>query len=95
VDFMRGAAASRGGRSIVALTATAARGKVSRIVPAITDMNAITAARTDIDLVVTEFGVADLRYLPSRSRGDALIEVADPRFRDDLRDRWRAIQPLL
>jgi 4-hydroxybutyrate CoA-transferase len=95
VDFMRGAAASRGGRSIVALTATAAKGQISRIVPAITDMNAITAARTDIDLVVTEFGVADLRYLPSRSRGDALIEVADPRFRDELREKWRAIRPRL
>ena len=85
VDFMRGAAGSRGGRSIVALGATAARGKVSRIVPRLGDGNAATALRTDVDYVVTEHGVADLRFRPERGRAAALAEVAAPEFRDELR----------
>ncbi len=68
VDFMRAAKSSKGGRSIVALTATARGGSVSRIVPRV---DLVTALRTDIDLVVTEFGVADLsmrRPLPAPKR---------------------------
>ena len=85
VDFMRGAAGSRGGRSIVALGATAARGKVSRIVPRLGEGNAPTALRTDVDYVVTEHGVADLRFRAERARAAALAEVAAPGFRDELR----------
>lgn len=84
VDFMRGAASSRGGRSIVALGATAAGGKVSRIVPRLGDGNAATALRTDIDYVVTEHGVADLRHRPERARAAALAEIAAPAFRSEL-----------
>jgi len=83
VDFMRGAKASPGGRSIVAMNATARGGSVSRIVRAV-DM--VTALRTDIDIVVTEFGVARLRHLPNRARAEALIEIAAPQFRDELRE---------
>ena len=82
VDFMRAAKASKGGRSIVAMNATARGGTVSRIVPQV-DM--VTALRTDVDIVVTEFGVARLKNLPNRQRQDALIEIAAPRFRDELR----------
>ena len=89
VDFMRGAASSPGGRSIVALGATAARGTVSRIVPRLGDGNAPTALRTDVDYVVTEHGVADLRYRPERSRAGALAEIAAPEFRDGLRAAGR------
>jgi len=85
VDFMRGAAGSRGGRSIVALGATAARGKVSRIVPRLAGGNAPTALRTDVDYVVTEHGVADLRFRAERARAAALSEIAAPEFRDELR----------
>ena len=85
VDFMRGAAGSRGGRSIVALGATAAGGKVSRIVPRLGEGNAATALRTDVDYVVTEHGVADLRFRAERARAAALAEVAAPEFRDALR----------
>lgn len=91
VDFMRGAARSRGGRSIVALTATARRGALSRIVAGIERGSIVTGLRTDIDHVVTEFGVADLRNLPVHQRPDALIEIAAPAFRDELRERWREI----
>ncbi len=82
VDFMRGARASPGGRSIVAMTATARGGSVSRIVPRV---ELVTAARTDVDLVVTEHGVARLRDAPARVRAESLIEIAAPRFRDALR----------
>lgn len=85
VDFMRGAAGSRGGRSIVALAATAAGGKVSRIVPRLGEGNAPTALRTDVDYVVTEYGAARLRHLPERARAAALAEVAAPGFRPALR----------
>ena len=83
VDFMRAAKASKGGRSIVAMNATARGGTVSRIVPQV-DM--VTALRTDVDIVVTEFGVAQLKNLPNRQRLDALIEIAAPQFRDELRE---------
>ena len=89
VDFMRGAARSRGGRSIVAMTATAAGGRISRIVPAIDPGSVVTGLRTDIDHVVTEHGVANLRNLPVHHRPAALIEIAGPDFRDSLRDAWR------
>ena len=85
VDFMRGAAGSRGGRSIVALGATAAGGKVSRIVPRLGEGNAPTALRTDVDYVVTEYGAARLRHLPERARAAALAEIAAPGFRPALR----------
>ena len=85
VDFMRGAAGSRGGRSIVALGATAGGGRVSRIVPRLGEGNAPTALRTDVDYVVTEYGAAHLRHLPERARAAALVEIAAPEFRAALR----------
>ena len=84
VDFMRAAKVSKGGRSIVAMNATARGGAVSRIVPRV-DM--VTALRTDVDIVVTEFGVAQLQNLPNRQRAGALIDIAAPQFRDELRSQ--------
>lgn len=88
IDFMRGARASRGGRSIVALPATARDGDVSRIVGKV---ELVTAARTDVDFVVTEFGIARLKNMDARSRAAALIELAAPQFRDALREQAHAI----
>ena len=85
VDFMRGAASSRGGRSIVALGATAAGGRISRIVAQLGEGNAPTALRTDVDFVVTEHGVADLRHRPERARAAALADIAAPEFRSGLK----------
>jgi 4-hydroxybutyrate CoA-transferase len=82
VDFMRAAKASRGGRSIIAMTATARDGTVSRIVPRV---ELATALRTDVDLVVTEYGVAALKGTSAARRADALIDIAAPQFRDELR----------
>lgn len=81
VDFMRGACASRGGRSIVAMHATARGGSVSRIVPCV---ELVTASRTDVDVVVTEFGVAELAGKTNDARRAALIDIAHPDFRDEL-----------
>jgi len=89
VDFMRAAKAAPQGRSIIAMTATASRGSVSRIVPRV---ELVTALRTDVDLVVTEYGVADLKSAPSSARAEALIEIAAPEFRDELRARWERRQ---
>ncbi len=91
VDFIRGAAASKGGKSIIAMTATAAGGKLSRIVPALVTGNAATALRTDVDYVVTEHGIARLRYLPQPERARALIEIAAPQFRDELTEQANAL----
>ncbi|HUP21600.1 MAG TPA: acetyl-CoA hydrolase/transferase C-terminal domain-containing protein [Thermoanaerobaculia bacterium] len=91
VDFARGAALSRGGRSIVALPATAARGTVSRIVPALAPAAAATTLRTDIDAVVTEHGVAWLRAKSIEERAEALVAVAAPGHRDRLAKEWAAV----
>jgi len=82
VDFMRAAKASPGGRSIVAMNATARRGSVSRIVPKV---EMVTALRTDVDIVVTEYGSADIKHLANQARAEALINIAAPQFRDELR----------
>lgn len=82
VDFMRSAKASSGGRSIVAMASTARGGTVSRIVPQVT---LVTALRTDVDIVVTEFGIAELRNECLASRAERLIEIAHPDFRDELK----------
>lgn len=87
VDFMRAAAASRGGRSIIAMNATARGGSVSRIVPRV---EMVTALRTDVDMVVTEYGCARLRGVSLDQRRQALIAIAAPQFRDQLRDAVRS-----
>jgi 4-hydroxybutyrate CoA-transferase len=82
VDFMRGARSSKGGRSIIAMTATARGGAASRIVRRV---EMVTALRTDVDMVVTEHGVARLRDASVRGRAEALIDIAAPQFREELR----------
>ena len=80
-DFMRAASNSHGGRSIVALPASAKGGSVSRIVSRLTSPST-SIARSDIDTVVTEHGVADLRDKGLDERAEALIALAAPQFRD-------------
>jgi acyl-CoA hydrolase len=80
-DFCRGAKASRGGRAIIALRATDRSGVKSRIVP---QVDAVTLARTDVDIVVTEYGVARLGHLGSAQRAQALIAIAAPQHREML-----------
>jgi acyl-CoA hydrolase len=84
VDFIRGAFASAGGFSIIGLASTDRREALSRIVPALGD-GTVTSLRTDVDLVVTEYGVARLRGHSIGERIDAMINISHPKFRDQLR----------
>jgi acyl-CoA hydrolase len=83
-DFVLGAGRSRGGAAIIALPATGRDGAVSRIVPRLAAGAAVTSPRFLVDWVVTEHGAASLRGRGERGRAEALIAVADPRFRAEL-----------
>jgi len=91
VDFVRGAARSRDGKAIIALPATAKKGAVSRLVAALSPGTAVTTMRADVDYIVTEHGVAHLRGMGLRERAEALIEIADPAFRDQIREQAAAV----
>jgi itaconate CoA-transferase len=82
LDFVRGAYASRGGKSFIACQSTAAKGEVSRIVAQLE--GPVTTPRTDTDIVVTEFGWTDLKGKSSTERAKALIALAHPEFQDGL-----------
>jgi acyl-CoA hydrolase len=84
VDFIRGSARSKGGRPIIALPATAKNGEISRIVPMLDPGAGVVTSRGDVHYVVTEFGIAYLHGKNIRQRVEALISVADPKFRDQL-----------
>ncbi|GAB6138526.1 acetyl-CoA hydrolase/transferase family protein [Halanaerobaculum tunisiense] len=85
VDFVRGASFSKGGKSIIAMPSTAAGGEISRIVPQLDAGTPVTTSRNDVHFIVTEHGVADLRGKSLRHRAEALIEIAAPKFREELR----------
>lgn len=82
LDFVRGAFASKGGKSIIATGSTAARGTVSKIVARLD--GPVTTPRIDTHIVVTEFGWVSLKGLSSTERAGALIGLAHPQFRDEL-----------
>ena len=83
-DWVRGAAISPGGISIIALDSTAARGTQSRIVHRLDPGSAVTTPRYDIDFVVTEHGIAGLRGKSLSQRAKSLMAIAHPDFRDRL-----------
>ena len=87
VDYVRGVRMG-GGRSIMAMPSTAAKGTVSRIVPFIGQGAAVTTSRNDVDMVVTEFGVASLWGKTLRQRALALIGIAHPNFRPMLEEEF-------
>ncbi|WP_176599223.1 MULTISPECIES: acetyl-CoA hydrolase/transferase family protein [Sphingobium] len=89
IDFAR-AARLAGGLRIVALAASAARGTISRIVPPNAGAGPVSLSRTDIDLVVTEHGVADLRAASHADRAASIIAVAAPAHRAELTAAWQA-----
>ena len=84
VDFIRGAARSRGGKAIIAMPSTARDGEVSRIVPHLTQGAGVVTTRGDVHYVVTEYGIAYLHGKSIRERVLALINIAHPKFRNDL-----------
>ena len=96
VDFLRGAKRSKEGLSIIAMPATAKDGALSRIVPLLGTGAPVTTGRNDVDYVVTEYGIAKLRGKTATERALALIEIAAPQFRDELRraaaERYAALR---
>jgi acyl-CoA hydrolase len=84
VDFIRGAARSKGGRPIIALPSTAKGGTVSRIQTVFEEGTGVVTSRGDIHYVVTEFGVADLWGKNISQRVEALVGIAHPNFRAEL-----------
>ena len=89
LDFMRGAARSRGGKPVIAVTSTAKEGTISRIVPWIRNGAGVVTTRADAHYVVTEYGVAYLHGKNVRQRAEALIEIAHPKFREELSESLR------
>jgi acyl-CoA hydrolase/RimJ/RimL family protein N-acetyltransferase len=84
VDFVRGAARSKGGKPVIALPSTASDGTVSRIVPQLKPGAGVVTSRGDVHYVVTEWGVAYLHGRTIQERALALISVAHPKFRPEL-----------
>lgn len=90
-DFIRAASRSPGGRSIIAVPASAGGGKISRIVPRLTSPTS-SISRNDIDTVVTEFGAAYLKHLSLDERAEALMAIADPRHQAGLAESWARLR---
>lgn len=88
IDFIRGASMANGGKSIIAMPSTASKGKISRIVPLLDEGAAVTTSRNDVNYIVTEYGIADLRGKTLRERSSALINIAHPDFRAELLGEW-------
>jgi len=84
VDFLRGASRSKGGKPIIAISSTAKNGQISRITPTLTTGAGVVTSRGLIRYVVTEYGVAYLHGKSIRERAKALIEIAHPKFREEL-----------
>jgi 4-hydroxybutyrate CoA-transferase len=95
MDFIHGAALSRGGKPILALRSTASGGKISRIVPELNPGAGVVTTRGHVHWVVTEFGAVNLHGMTLRERGAALISIAHPDFRPELERSFRAIRHII
>jgi acyl-CoA hydrolase len=84
VDFLRGASRSVGGKPIIAISSTAKDGTISRIVPMLSPGAGVVTSRGLVRYVVTEYGVAYLHGKTIRQRAQALIDIAHPKFREEL-----------
>lgn len=84
VDFIRGAARSKGGKPIIAIPSTAKHGEISRIVTHLSKGSGVVTSRADVHYIVTEYGIADLYGKNLKSRAESLIAIAHPKFRDRL-----------
>ncbi len=92
VDFVRGAARSKEGKAVIALPSTAKKGTISRIVATLPPGAAVTTMRADVDYVVTEHGIAQLKGRRMRERAEALLAIADPVFRPALEADFAALR---
>ncbi len=84
VDFLRGSAMSKGGFTIIALPSTAQNGKVSRIVPQLSEGAGVATTRGDVNFIVTEYGIAELQGKSIYQRVMELAQIAHPKFREEL-----------
>jgi itaconate CoA-transferase len=84
LDFVRGAFDSKGGKSILAFHSTAKKGEVSRVVPRFEAGTVVTTPRMDAQYLVTEHGVVDLKGKSTRERALEIINIAHPKFRNEL-----------
>jgi acyl-CoA hydrolase len=84
VDFLRGASRSKRGKPIIAISSTAKSGMISRIVPTLSPGAGVVTSRGLIRYVVTEYGVAYLHGKTIRERAQSLIDIAHPKFREEL-----------
>ncbi len=84
MDFLRGASRSVGGKPIIAISSTAKDGAISRIVPMLSPGAGVVTSRGLVRYVVTEYGVAYLHGKTIRQRAQALIDIAHPKFREEL-----------
>jgi len=84
LDFVRGSFDSRGGKSILAFHSTAKGGKISRVVPRFEAGTVVTTPRMDAQYLVTEYGVISLKGRSTRERALEIINIAHPKFRDEL-----------
>ncbi len=84
VDFLRGASRSKGGKPIIAISSTAKSGAISRITPMLSPGAGVVTSRGLVRYVVTEYGVAYLHGKSIRERAKALIDIAHPKFREEL-----------
>lgn len=91
IDFIRGATRSKGGKSIIALPSTAAKGTISRIVPILDTGASVTTSRNDVQFIVTEYGVAELKGKTVRERMQALTNIAHPDFRNEIEEKMKAV----
>ncbi len=91
VDFVRGAARSKGGLSIIALPSTAKNGTITRITPLLKPGAGVTTSRNDVHIIATEYGMADLFGKTIAQRVQALIAIAHPAFREELAQQAREL----
>jgi len=84
IDYVRGAIASKGGKSFIAFPSTAKNETISKIAPTLTPGAIVTTGKNDVDCIVTEYGIAKLRGQTLSNRVKALIAIAHPKFREEL-----------
>jgi len=93
-DFVRAANRSKGGKAFIVLPSTAKNDTISRIVPSLSAGTHVSTSKNDINYVVTEFGVAQLRGKSAQQRCEALIAIAHPNFRQELRESAKKMKLL-
>lgn len=94
-DFARGARFAKYGKGFICMHSTTKQGTISRIRPQLSPGSAVTTSKNDVDQVVTEYGVAELRGKSIKQRTEALISIAHPAFREELRFEAKRLGYLL